>query len=106
MIPYFTPPAFFVKHFDPLRINFSTKKGYRPVRLRNFRENFDKKMMQTKFAKKGRRWYLQPKIRILLKKIVEHLVRKKGYYPLQLRNLRGFLLKNDEIWSVKAEIRV
>ena len=45
------------------------KKGYRPVRLRNFRENFDKKMMQTKFAKKGRRWYLQPKIRILFEKV-------------------------------------
>ena len=58
--PFYPPPAFFVKHFDPLRINFSTKKGYRPLLLRKkwgfwvpkgtFKEVEYRKMMQTKFA--------------------------------------------------------
>ena len=60
LIPHFTPPAFFVKQIDPLRINFSTKKGYRPLLLRKkwgfwvpkgtFKEVEYRKMMQTKFA--------------------------------------------------------
>ena len=50
----FYPPTFFVKQIDTLRINFTTKKGYRPV---------------------------------------------------PLRNLRGFLLKKNGNWSVRAEIK-
>ena len=37
LISHFTPPAFFVKQIDALRINFSTKKGYRLLLLRKIR---------------------------------------------------------------------
>ena len=64
------------------------------IRKKNKKSGDIWSLMQTKFAKKGRRWYLRPKNKDFIKKIVEHLVRKKGYRPVTLRKMRIILLKN------------